>query len=153
RHWIIARLARGYSANAPTRKKACVHEAVGDAVSPGGIGQTHGEDMAGIAAAHLALPLLSVECQRVGTDLLAPEGAFKAYPQFFRLLLQQARTLDEPQLERALRSKTLGREHVSLHFSRGNRSLGQAAVGVKDGIVRILPRLVRQSRCGGARIL
>ena len=34
---------------------------------------------------------------------------------------------------------------VTLHLDQGDRSLGQAAVGMKDGIVQVLPALVRKA--------
>ncbi|MNI08814.1 hypothetical protein D3C73_618630 [compost metagenome] len=46
-----------------------------------------------------------------------------------------------------------GGEGVALDLQQGDRPLGKAAVGVEDGVFRVLPALVRQASVGRTRVV
>src|SRR5436190_3626251 len=109
--------------------------------------------MAGIRGPHPTRPLRAVEGERVRGQVLAPEFAFKLFPQCPRLLLQDRRTIGVIKCRSDSRGPTLGGVNVALHFAQRDGSLGELSVSVKDGVVRVLPALVGQSLGRSAVIL
>ena len=61
-----------------------------------------------------------------------------------------ARLLAVPQALGAARRHVLGAVDVALHLGERDRAFGQAAVGVEDGVVGVLPALIGQALLGGA---
>ena len=109
--------------------------------------------MAGVAGAHLAGSLCAVERQRIRADLLAPEGLLEADLQLLGLPLQGVGAFGQAELARARGGEALGGIDVALHLDERDRPLRQAAVGMKDRVVGVLPTLVGQPRLGCACVL
>src|SRR5262245_8181748 len=87
-HGIVACLAVGNGADAPTRIVGRQQEFGGDGSGALGPGDAGKEGMPGIAGSHLAGGLGTVESQRVAADLLTPETAIEALAKRLRLPLE-----------------------------------------------------------------
>src|SRR5690348_9562014 len=118
-----------------------------------GLGDSGVQAMSGIRGPDPALSFLAIQRDRVGRNLIAPEGSLKAGSQRFCLGLQLsgARSFAENGCQPG--RPALGRVDVALHFAQRDWSPCQRAVGMEDGIIRIFPTLLDQSILGMARIL
>src|SRR5262249_33533127 len=134
----------------PAREEARPQQAVrylDRVLAAGDAGEQH---LAGVGAAHAAGALGAVERERIGLDLRAPEARLEALGQQRGLRLERARAVVPSQPPRAARHRLLGAVDVGLHLRQRDRALGQAAVGVEDGVLGILPALVGEALLGGA---
>src|SRR5689334_15200812 len=108
--------------------------------------------MTGIRGAHAARALVAVERERIGADLLAPEGTLEAFAQRLGLAVQLRRELRHGEGARAARNAALGVIDIGLHLGERDRTAREAAIGMEDAVVGILPALVGEALLGGARI-
>ena len=105
-------------------------------------------------AAHPARPLVAVERDRVGAELLAPEAALEALRlQRLRAGAQLRASAVVAELRGQLGGAQLGLVDVALHLAQRDRRLGQRAVGVEDRVVRVLPALLHQAVAAAPRVL
>ena len=132
---------------------AVAHDRVGDAARPLGRGDAAHQTLRGVRRHDAARPLVAVEGQGVGAQVVAPEALLERVAQPLGLAAQRARTLVVAKRGRELGGVHLGRIHVALHLAERHRPFGQRAVGMEDRVVRVLPALVRQAAIGGARVL
>ena len=109
--------------------------------------------MTGVGGGHLALTLVTIQCQCVGTDFFTPEDRIKTLLQCVGGLLKLIRQLGLAKQHGQARRPQLGVIHIALHFAERNRRIGELSVTMKDGIVRIFPTLLDQTGCRAARIL
>src|SRR5258707_6580491 len=108
--------------------------------------------MAGVRCAHAARALGAVEGQGVRAKVFTPKYLFEAIAKGAGLLLEVVglpRTADDT---RHLGGDALRRIDVALNLAQRDRALGEMAVGMKDGIVRVFPALVSQARRGAPAI-
>ena len=103
--------------------------------------------------AHAAGPLVAVERQRVGRELVAPERLLEAARRSVgarRCAARRARARCPARVASAAACAPR-RVDVALHLAQRDRPLGQRAVGVEDRVVRVLPALLHQpaAACGG----
>ena len=69
------------------------------------------------------------------------------------LLAKPTRSIGKPELLGALRCKGLGRIDIALHLGERDRPARQWPIGMKDGVMRILPALVDQPLLAVTEIL
>src|SRR5947208_9080161 len=100
--------------------------------------------MPGIGRSHPAWLLVAVQRERVGRQVVAPERGLEPLAQCVRLLREGSGNYRMIQRRRQRRGVSLGAINVGLNFAKSDRTFGQAAVLVEDGVVRILPTLIDQ---------
>src|ERR1700733_174422 len=142
RHRIIARLAARQGADAPACEKMRPHQIGGD--HPGAIFAHHAaeQELSGVRRADPARLLGAVERQRVAAKLVAPERILKTFGEPLRFGRQLLRQIDFAEAQGAARRQLLAGEHIALYFGKCDIALGQAAIGMKDRIIGILPALI-----------
>src|SRR5215475_1938650 len=109
--------------------------------------------MSRIGRAHTALLFLSVERDRVRTDFVAPERFVEALSKFLGGCVEFGGELRLVQHLRKRCRAALGGIHIRLHFTEGDRCVSEATIGVKHGVLRILPTLLYETRIGLSLIL
>src|SRR6202048_3714933 len=144
-HRIIARLARGNGADAPAGEEFCSCHGLAHLAGAFGRRNAGKQHLAGIGAAHPALLFVAVERERIHSDVRAPEARVEASREIVGLSVEPMRLVRHAETFGATRRKALGVESVALHLHKRDRPLGEPAVGMKDGIRRILPALVGKS--------
>ncbi len=144
-HGIVACLAGADSANPPAGEKLFSHERCNQTLGALFFCDSAKQSVPGIGAAHAALFFFAVEGERVHTQLFAPEGPVKRVAQGFGLRFEPLGEFDFLECARNHRCRTLCGVDISLHFAQGDGRIGHAAVGVKDGIVRVLPALLHET--------
>ena len=85
---VEALLARAQRAQAPAGEEVAAEELLRDARGALGAADAGEEELACVGAAHVAGPLVAVERERVGADVLAPEGGLEACAQLLGLLFE-----------------------------------------------------------------
>src|SRR5262249_58837703 len=100
-HRIIPGLAERDRANTPAGEEVRPQEINGDATGTILADHAAEQQMSRIRRAHRARPLLAVERQRIGAELLAPECFLEALGQLARLHLEPLRDLAPPEPLRA----------------------------------------------------
>src|SRR5262249_60039541 len=102
------------------------------------------ERMACVRARDRAGSLIAVERDRIGAELLAPECRFEALAQRLRLGGKPCRRIRSAERATDLGHLALGRIDIRLHLRERDRAGGEAAVGVRDRVLRVFPALVRE---------
>src|ERR1700677_251866 len=102
--------------------------------------------MSGIRGSHPASFFVAVERQGIGRKLLTPELLLKAGAQIFGLHFESGSCRGT--FSRA--SAQGGRRlfcgvYVTLHFTKSDGGFCDGSIGVKNGVVRILPSLLHQT--------
>src|SRR5258708_559355 len=106
-----------------------------------------------IGRADATRPLLSVESERIRADLVAPERFIEAGAEAVGARMPLARMgLVLPHRGQLRRASPRG-VGVALHLAERDGPLGKRAVGMKDGVVRILPSLLHEAVLAVARVL
>src|SRR5450432_4162996 len=152
RHRIIACLAQRDGANTPAGEEVRPHQVGGDAAGTVMAHDAGKQQLPGIGRPHPAWLLGAVECQCIGPELLAPERIFKSLGETLRFRCQFPRFIHQAQAESAACRQVLAGKHIALDFGERDVALGEPSVGMKNGVVGILPALVGQSLLGGALI-
>src|SRR5256885_117473 len=100
--------------------------------------------MPGIGRSHPAWLLVAVQRERVGRQVVAPERGLEPLAQRVRLLREGRGSYRVVQRRGQRRCVSLGAINVGLNLAKSDRTFGQAAILVEDGVVRILPALIDQ---------
>src|SRR5262249_12892213 len=116
-----ANLARTQCSNSPAREKILAHKRLPHAARALHASNSRQQTMSRIRRSHSARPLLAVQSERIGRQVLAPEGLLKALPQRLCLCLQFLGPLYFSQSARGTRGFQLGRVDIALHFAKRNR--------------------------------
>src|ERR1700737_1833555 len=103
------------------------------------------QELPGVRCAHPARLFGAVERERIGAEFVTPERFFKTLGEPLRLGPKLVRPVAHPEARRATRRQLFAGKYIALHFSECDVTLGQASVGVKDRVVRILPALIGQA--------
>ena len=103
------------------------------------------EALPGVGRPYAAGPLVAVQSQGVGGQLLAPERLLEPLPQRLSLLRQLRRPVHPPQRGSQRRTGPLGGVHVPLNLAQSDGAMRQRAVRVEDSSVSVLPPLVHQA--------
>ena len=109
------------------------------------IGNARKETLAGVRRANFARLFAAVERNRVRPDVFAPEGPVELFAQFLGPMGEFGRSVRLTQQGRQRGARPPRGIDVALHFAERDRPLGKRAVGVKDGVVGILPALMDQA--------
>ena len=110
-----------------------------------GLGDAGEEALPGVGGPHPAGPLVAVQGQGVGGQLLAPECLLEPLAQRLGLLRQLRGPVRPPQHGSQRRAGPPGGVDVALHLAQSDGAMRQRAVGVEDGVVGVLPPLVQQA--------
>src|SRR5260221_5311132 len=108
--------------------------------------------MAGVRGAHAARALIAIQSQGVRAKVFTPKNLFEAIAQRAGLLLEVVGLPRTAEDTRHLGGDALRRIDVALNLAQRDRALGQMAVGMKDGVVRVFPALGSQARRGAPAI-
>src|SRR5262249_38643793 len=116
------------------------------------IGDAAEETMAGVAGDHPTWAVVAVEREREHAFVLEPEVAVEVLAEVGRALLA-ANLVGTPTGQPGdARHAAERRVRVRLHLGECDGRLRQTPVGVRDGVVRVLPPLVDQAVCGAALV-
>src|SRR5262249_30308363 len=152
RHRIVARLAPGNGADAPSREELRGQQHRGDLASMLRPCDAAEQDLPGIGAAHQARRLGAIERKRVGAEIVGPEACLELRGELDGLRLELTRVLAAPDLRSTARQRLFRRVDVALHLGKRDWSFRQAAIRVENGVEGILPALVDEPAYGGAMI-
>jgi hypothetical protein len=97
-HRIVACLADGDGAHPPPGKEIRLHELPRDPLGAITAGDAAHQDLAGVRSSNAAWLFVTVESERVGRDILAPEGVIEALGQLRSFVIEPARPFRETQL-------------------------------------------------------
>src|SRR5207248_3747723 len=111
------------------------------------------EHVAGVRRAHEAGALLAVERDRVGADLVAPEGALEALAQLARLGFERVRRVRLAHGAREPRRVRLREVDVALHLGARDPRPPEARAGMEGRIRGILAALGHGAGCANALVL
>ena len=155
RERVVAGVARGHGAHAPTGPELVSHQLVDDRVDAFRRDDAAPEQMADVRAERVDLPLVAVERQRVvAAALLDPEGLVEAVTQLGCLALEAIGELAvTPYVTRDIDEPSFRVVHVTLHLAWSDRRLCQRAVVKALRIPRVLPGLVVEPTLGPALVL
>src|ERR671912_2378489 len=145
RHRVIASLALGDRADPPPAERLPAHQGLSRAAGPLWIGDPGKQRVAGVGGANPAGPLRAVESKRVGPDVRAPERLLKPIAHILRFAAEPQRKLPKAEPGGHRRKGALGGVDVALDLAQRDRSLGERAVGVEDGVVGVLPSLIGEA--------
>ena len=141
RHRVVAHLVGVEGADPPAGEGGLVEQGVGHPPGARPAGDPREQAVPRVRGPHLAPPLLAVERQGVGGDLLAPEVLLEFLAQLLGLPLQLLGVIVLAE-QAGQRGGRLARGvDVPLHLAEGDRTLHEPAVAVEDGIERVLPPL------------
>jgi hypothetical protein len=99
------------------------------------------------------LALASVERQRERSLLGVPERRVERFAQVLRLAAQTQLGIGVPECSVDLGDRELRAIDITLRLDQRDRALGETAVRVHDGVVRVLPSLVAQAGGRAALVL
>ncbi len=115
-HWIIAGRAARHCPDAPSGKGAWLHQPGDDLAGAIPLGNAAEQNLAGIRRMNAAGLLVTVERQRVGAEVLAPERRLEALGKPTCLLLELAGAFGKAELQRAPSCELLRQIDVTLDF-------------------------------------
>src|SRR5262245_7039686 len=101
--------------------------------------------MTGVGAAYATALFLAIERERVGAELVTPERRVEVRSQACRAHAPLAALVEIAAQLRQHRGSAPRPIGVGLNLTQRDRRLRQRAVGMKHGIVRVLPPLLQQS--------
>ena len=142
RHGIVARFAVRDRANSPTGERRIADQRVGGAPRPLVADDPGHEAVSRIGGAYSAGPLVAVQRQGIGGEVVAPEGALETLLQDMRLALECGGLSRMAERSRQNGRRPFRRKHIPLNLAKSDGSLRQRAVRMKNGIVRIFPPLL-----------
>src|SRR6185312_7381021 len=111
------RLAAGDRAHAPAAERLRREERLAHPPRAVRARDAAPEDVAGIRRAHAARPLVAVEREGIGAQVLAPEVLLEARAKLARRLLERARPLRLPEHPGEARRVDAREIHVALHLA------------------------------------
>ena len=151
-HRIEARLTLRQSPHAPAGAELGRQQPARHLVRPRRQRQAGEQEMPGVGTDGAARLAVSVERDGVEALVLHPEALLHQSLHGLGALppLRGARVA---QVFAELAHRLPGGVGVALHLQKRDRALGETAVGVADGVLRILPALVGQTRVGAALIV
>src|SRR5215470_10425084 len=101
--------------------------------------------MSRVGRDHAARSFLTIECERVCRQILAPKGRLEIFAERVGFLREGARGGRMPQRRGQRRRVPFGAINVGLHLAQRDRPLGCTAILVKDRVVRVFPTLINQT--------
>src|SRR5918996_4086678 len=143
-HRVVAQLGRGNRPDAPAGKRGAAHQAPDDRFRPMRQRDAGEQGVPGVRCADPAGPLVAIQRQDVGTEVVVPERRVEAETQLLGLTIQGRRALLEPEPSGNGSRPASGSVGIALDLDERDRPLGQGAVGVEDRIVAVLPALIDQ---------
>src|SRR5919201_1688666 len=144
---VVAGLAFGHRAHAPTREEGGPEEMRGDLGRLVLVHDAAPEQVPDVRGDAVDAALLAVEGEREAAPLRDPEILVEATLQLGRLALEaHGELVVVPVLAREPRATHLYVVDVALDLARRDRPLGDRAVGEADRVPRVLPALVLESR-------
>src|SRR5581483_1374217 len=109
--------------------------------------------MTRVRASNPALLLLAIQRHGEHGNLVGPKCAFEFLSQFLRFGEQFLTFLIKTEVLGGDCDSGLCRIYIRLNFTQGNRALRQSSIIVKNGILRILPSLLKKTAFGMTGIL
>src|SRR5690606_14548068 len=100
--------------------------------------------MACVRGAHATQALVAVERQTVGAEFFVEEVCVEGFAQGVRARLALGLAHDVTQSSGNPGGRAPGAVDIGLYLDQGDRTSRKRAVRVEDGIVAVLPALVRQ---------
>src|SRR5262249_49982754 len=101
--------------------------------------------LTGVGCANPALPLLAIQSNGVGGNVVAPERRFESLSKYFGVPPKVTPALRVPKLVCRLGNSCLSGVYICLHLAKCNGTFCKRTVGMKHGIVRVFPALLDEA--------
>src|SRR3954468_20194909 len=98
--------------------------------------------MPGVGGAHAAGSLVPVQSKCIGADFRAPEGRFEFLSKVSGFFNKLRGEFAAPKPRCNSSNRVLASVNIALNLAKRDWPLGTGPVGMKDGVMRILPALV-----------
>src|SRR5579872_75063 len=153
-HRVEARFAFGQRPDAPTRAKLSRQKLLRYLCRTLRARQAEKKQMAGIRRPHTAwMLIIPVHGDGVEVEIGDPEASLDLHGQPFSACPPSRRLLMQPALFSQSRDGPQCGTGIGLDLDHGNRSTRQATVGMKYGVLTVLPSLIHQAGIGGPGVV
>src|SRR5215472_18566490 len=144
-HRIVAGFGGGNRADSPARERLRTEQSLGDAHRACRACDASEQTMPRVRCAYPAGPFLSVQCDDVRGQVVAPKSRLEILPQRLGLFGEFRRSVCAAKCRGQRRSGSMRGKDIGLNLAESDRAFGRGAIGVEYGIIRIFPALMEQA--------